>query len=96
MKNKIVVDGVTYYRELPDHVKSKHLIEHLEWIKHDLAGLLQDAQDLYDNMQEEQLRFSVIEAEGYLRAMKTVNGKVEHIDECMKSNRASDGDMVHS
>ena len=33
-------------------------------------------------MQDEGLSIGMIEAEGYLRAMKTIAGKVQYIEEC--------------
>lgn len=82
MKNSIVVDGVTYYREQPDLIKAKAVLEKYEWLTGDIRHFVQEAQALYDNMKDEGLSIGMIEAEGYLRAMKTLAEKVKYIEEC--------------
>lgn len=79
MANKIVVDGVTYYQEHPDLAKAKVLVEKWGWLTDFIISTNEQAQELYDNMKEEGLQFSTIEAEGFLRAAKTMTNKVTEI-----------------
>lgn len=55
--------------------------ERYEWLCTSITNLHQEAQSLYEDMQQNGLKFSSIEAEGYLRAMKTVTNEIARIDE---------------
>lgn len=81
MKNSIVVDGVVYYREPTDLTKAKKVLEKYDWMKEEIRSELGKAQSLYDNMKEEGLTFSTIEAEGALRAVKRIVNTINYIDE---------------
>ena len=81
--DRVIVDGVPYYREQPELFKAKKVLGKIEWIKHDIKTGLNDAQDLYDSVKNGGLTFNTIEAEGYLRAYKNVWDLIEHIE---KSN----------
>jgi|GEM_PF-6839660 len=81
MKNSIIVDGVTYYREQPELTKAKVAIEKYEWLTASIRHVLEAAQGLYDNMKEEGLNFSSIEAEGYLRCAKQLSNEIAAIED---------------
>jgi hypothetical protein len=83
-KTSIVVDGVTYHAEQPELKKAKIAIEKFEWIKISIENQLAAAQNLYDNMREEGLNFGSIEAEGFLRAMKTLSSEIKMIEDTLQ------------
>lgn len=81
--DRVIIDGVTYYREQPELTNAKKVLDKIEWIRGDVKTELDRAQALYDNMKEEGLTFGSIEAEGYLRACKTIWNQIEFIEtEC--------------
>lgn len=51
-------------------------------IKFELDAFLEDAQQLYENFYVEGLNVNTIEAEGYLRAVKTIRNEIYKILEC--------------
>lgn len=81
VKNKIVVDGVTYYAEPPDLSKAKVVIEKLEWLRKDVAIKLMNAQILHNESAKNGLTISAISTEGYLRAIIDVMATIERIDD---------------
>lgn len=81
MKNKIVVDGVEYFRETPEMAEMKKVVERYEWLKADIEHELQNAQALYDNMKEEGLSFGTVEAEGYVRCAKLMVNLIKRVEE---------------
>ncbi len=81
MKNKIVVDGVEYFRETPEMTEMKKVAERYEWLKSDIERELENAQALYDNMKEEGLNFGTVEAEGYLRCAKLMVNLIKQVED---------------
>lgn len=77
----VYVNEVPYYREVVDLTKAKKVLEKWEWIKDHIDGELISTQTLYDDMKKNGLSFNVIEAEGFLRAIKTVKQQLDYIDE---------------
>lgn len=77
----VYVNGVPFYRESEDLTKAKKVIEKWEWINFYIRTELADAQESYDGMKENGLSFNVIEAEGFLRAIKTIQAQLNHINE---------------
>ncbi len=76
----VYVNEVPYYREAVDLTKAKKVLEKWEWIKDHIDGELISTQTLYDDMKKNGLSFNVIEAEGFLRAIKTVKQQLDYID----------------
>lgn len=77
MDNTVVVNGVTYYRNLP---KQGNYEEKYECLVADLKDHIRDAEAIYKEFKELGLTFNTIEAEGYLRSAKTIEdimGRVE-------------------
>jgi hypothetical protein len=83
MKNSIIIDGIVYYKESPEAKDASVTLEKYKWLVAEIRQSEQEATELYENMQEEGLNFSTIEAEGYLRAMKVIYGKMNYIEECL-------------
>lgn len=81
MKNSIVVDGVECFREQPEVTKNQAYVERYDWLKTRIEEELHNAQDLYDNMKEEELKFGTVEAEGYLRCAKFFANTLKMIEE---------------
>ena len=77
----VYVDDVPYYREAADLTKAKNVLEKWEWLKSYIEDKLTDTQMEYDDLKKNGLSFNVIEAEGYLRAIKTIHAQLQHIDE---------------
>ncbi len=80
MKNSIVVDGVEYFREQPE-VQNQAYVECYDWLKTRIEEELRNAQDLYDNMKEEELKFGTVEAAGYLCCAKFFANTLKMIEE---------------
>lgn len=79
----VYVNDIPYYREVVDLTKAKKVLEKWEWIKSDIENELAVTQAGYDDLKKNGLSFNVIEAEGFLRAIKTVKQQLEYIDEIM-------------
>ena len=77
----VYVNDVPYYREAVDLTKAKKVLEKWEWIKSHIENELADTQTTYDDLKKNGLSFNVIEAEGFLRAIKTIHAQLQHIDE---------------
>ena len=77
----VYVNDVPYYREFVDLTKAKKVLEKWEWIKSHIENELADTQTAYDDLKKNGLSFNVIEAEGFLRAIKTIHAQLQHIDE---------------
>ena len=82
MKDKIVVDGVTYFREdvsISQEVSRK--AGNYDWLVSEINNYHEDALSLYVNMKNECLSINMVEAEGFLRAMKTIINKIGEIED---------------
>lgn len=79
----VYVNDVPYYREAVDLAKAKKVLEKWEWIKSHIENELADTQTAYDDLKKNGLSFNVIEAEGFLRAIRDVKRQLEYIDEIM-------------
>ena len=77
----VYVNDVPYYREAVDLTKAKKVLEKWEWLKSYIEDELTDTQMGYDDLKKNGLSFNVIEAEGFLRAIKTIHAQLQHIDE---------------
>ena len=80
MKNQIVVNGVTYYAQLPESNMENPAQEKFDWLKSIIVQELHAAQALYDNCKQEGLAFNSIEAEGYLRCAKRLHNDLMDIE----------------
>jgi len=79
--NVVYVNEVPYYREAVDLTKAKKVLEKWEWIKDHINNELAGTQAAYDDLKKNGLSFNVIEAEGFLRAIKTIHAQLQYIDE---------------
>lgn len=78
----LVKELVSYVNTCIDEFNKSHPLtqeettykEKYEYIVSELIYLKEQAQNLYDNMKEEGLTVGLVEAEGYLRAFKTIEG----------------------
>ena len=77
----VYVNDVPFYREAADLTKAKKVLVKWEWIKRHIENELVDAQAEYDDLKENGLSFSIIEAEGALRAIMDVKRQLDQIDE---------------
>ena len=77
----VYVNDVPYYREAVDLTKAKKVLEKWEWFKSYIEDELTDTQTAYDDLKKNGLSFNAIEAEGFLRAIKTIHAQLQHIDE---------------
>lgn len=65
--------------------------EAFEVLSDEIDRLHAEAKDLYRNMQDEQLSFGLLEAEGYLRMAKTISNIVLEIkEEITETEKESD------
>lgn len=85
-----ILDAVNALDQQPEHPTWR---ERYEWLCASITGLHQEAQNLYEDMQQNGLKFSSIEAEGYLRAMKTVVNEIKRIDEHFVLNDIAEGEV---
>ena len=81
--NKITLNGIEYVRatsesEIQELKKAK---EELEWLKHEIQRNYDNAKLLVEDFKESGLTFNAVEAEGYLRASKTIYEQMKHIEE---------------
>lgn len=79
--NVVYVNEVPYYREAVDLTKAEKVLEKWEWIKDHINNELAGTQAAYDDLKKNGLSFNVIEAEGFLRAIKTIHAQLQYIDE---------------
>jgi len=77
----VYVNGIPFYREAVDLTKAKKALEKWEWIKSHINDELAETQATYDDLKKNGLSFNVIEAEGFLRAIKTIHAQLQYIDE---------------
>lgn len=77
----VYVNEVPFYREAVDLTKAKKVLEKWEWIKDHINNELAGTQAAYDDLKKNGLSFNVIEAEGFLRAIKTIHAQLQYIDE---------------
>lgn len=77
MKEHIVVDGITYYRKPVIDEVILNKAENYDWLVDDINWLLSEAQETYDYMKQEGFTTGMIEAEGFLRAMKIMADKID-------------------
>jgi len=77
----VYVNEIPFYREAVDLTKAKKALEKWEWIKSHINDELAETQATYDDLKKNGLSFNVIEAEGFLRAIKTIHAQLQYIDE---------------
>ena len=82
MKN-ITLNGIEYTQvgceiSLEEFNKVK---EELSWLKHEIERNYEYAQNVLQDYKESGLTFNSIEAEGYLRASKTIYEQLKYISE---------------
>ena len=77
----VYVNEIPFYREAVDLTKAKKVLEKWEWIKSHINDELAETQATYDDLKKNGLSFNVIEAEGFLRAIKTIHAQLQYIDE---------------
>lgn len=81
MDHVLTINGVRYYKSLPEElIKIKQLEEELEWIHLNVDETLQQAQALYDDMKDNELTIGMVEAEGFLRCAKTISNIIGSMD----------------
>lgn len=79
MTEQIVLNGVTYYANQHSNEDNSFKIK-WESLKLDIQHQLQSAQVLYEEATERGLSTSMIEAEGFLRAIHAVNDIIDSIE----------------
>lgn len=85
-----ILDAVNALDQQAEHPTWR---ERYEWLCESIIRLQQEAQILYEDMQQNGLKFSSVEAEGYLRAMKNVVNEIARIDEHFVLNDIAEGEV---
>ena len=80
MNNAIVIDGITYYRELPESYTYDEAVAKWNWLVAGVRREAERAQAVYDAHREDGLSVSMIQSEGYLRCIKSMLNRIEHVE----------------
>lgn len=73
---RLIDDEATTFSQSDNKFQTKY-----EMLVYDLKRELENAESLYNDYEDQKLTFNTIEAEGFLRAMKTVKGHLDFIEE---------------